>query len=910
MSKNIKISDIDSSKLLNGEMNAEGIKIGTQFAEFTSSSFDNKFDYVRAEAEVNASNELRNKGSYKDDEGTFIDGNYPLNVTFCRRGKIETVDRLDNINLERKRNIDNVFPFNEICLVTKSIPTYQSAIEIDKQTWLDDFSPNRGYCVTNKDFISQTSSSESYVSREFTSNDHSNAFINSLETINNYTTKTFVRIPRFYLRIYFFKNKEDNKYYRRYEIVSPSVYDSLPEEFKFGFFVPKAFSDKKYLYISHTPESFGLVSSPFGSETGYFDTSSQAISIKLGLFNIMTTDVWFGIVHILFKMYIGYMNPRNLLDYPTLYPRQWDGVNSIFSIFHKHVANDSSIFDTDADIKNCLKLDVYEDVFISEADDTDPPLKYIVSNNSTPCEDMKGFTYRDSFRSSSAEIQSNLFMFDALDYSSSDDYLITNIVLWNAAPSLSLDDPDNTPVYCDFSIPIKNSESSGTYYFNCYRYKDRDLSESVLEVIKNNRVSFTKNSTLGKIFLTIQLSQDFETNLFSNGDAAIQYVIFKQRYTGDKKKIVKDTLLGKNVVLSCYTESDVTGLSKQGEVAYIDAQFFDPDNPYDPSSTTSEMMSWNINFLNYDFGTQNGFEREYDELKIKKYLNAWNAQNCLLYLYRHPVHEIAGNYYNYDKRFFVDLYKKNCSLGCRFSLLYFSNFMMPFSYKKDENIANNTFYPKHTTRYNMPSLGNDEVCSFENIKPQQGVLLNDVLVAVQTSSSTHDVWLGVNVAGTLPVLSVNYSATTIGSPIELLQNPSPGKLYCDSIAQLVMVNYTDGILSSVFVYDKDLYYLNFPVSLEIPQMNMESTIDPYGHGIQIEYGSDFFNSSNPPEFMVSSGYLQKFHNSAFTPQSDVSADMMLDRCVSFNLNGFNFIDRHGVSTSKSCQNILLYTVGD
>lgn len=47
MSKNIKISNIDSDKLLNGEMSEKGIKIGNDVYEFLLSSFDNSFDYVR-----------------------------------------------------------------------------------------------------------------------------------------------------------------------------------------------------------------------------------------------------------------------------------------------------------------------------------------------------------------------------------------------------------------------------------------------------------------------------------------------------------------------------------------------------------------------------------------------------------------------------------------------------------------------------------------------------------------------------------------------------------------------------------------------------------------------------------------------------------------------------------------------
>ena len=44
MSKNIKISDIDNAKLLNGEMNKSGIKLCNEFASFV---LDNNENYDR-----------------------------------------------------------------------------------------------------------------------------------------------------------------------------------------------------------------------------------------------------------------------------------------------------------------------------------------------------------------------------------------------------------------------------------------------------------------------------------------------------------------------------------------------------------------------------------------------------------------------------------------------------------------------------------------------------------------------------------------------------------------------------------------------------------------------------------------------------------------------------------------------
>ncbi len=920
MSKNIKISNIDSDKLLNGEMNEKGIKIGNDVYEFLLSSFDNSFDYVRAEAEVDSINGLKDLSSYRDENEDDISGNYKLNVSFCKDGKIESVDSIEYINDYEERNIDGIFPFNEICLVTKNI----GSNGVENSTWIDSLHPNRGYYVTNYSFLRGASQDDvsTYVPKELILNSHDDEFIEDLEDTSFGFNKTFVRIPRFYIRIYFFLNKKDNKYYRRYEIISPFVYNSLPDKLKFGFFVPKAFGDDKYLYISHVPESFGLVSSPFGSETGYFNETNHIIMSKLNKFKIMTSDVWFGIVHILFKIYIGYMNPRALLaryfyDYPSLYKKQWDGVNSIFSIFHNGVSGDG-FFEYSETEGNRICLDVTTDVFISEEDQSDPPQKIIISNAQTPCADMKDFVKLGQFTSESTLIYQNRLKF-SIELPDEGKYLITNIVFWNAAETSSVSDNDNTPVYCDLYMII-NRQIPNSYGFTCYRYLNRDefgydIEPPELEEIKYNTASYVFNTATNKFDLEFNF-ENLPQGTFDSSSVSVQFVVFKERFNGDKKKIVRDTLLGKNVILGCRTSVSNYGLSKEDEVAYFDVQFYDPD--VGDISTTDNLYSYNLNFLNYDFGFNDPeepvkFNREYDALKIKKYFDNWKSQSYKISLYRHPMHEISGNYYNCDKRFFVDLFKKNESLGCRFSLLYFSNFMLPFSYRDSEQIKNTSYYPKYTTRYEMPYLGDEEIVHFDEIETQQGVLLNDV-VAEQRKKYVIGGHVDEGNAGEEyikfiyedgRVLEPNWiSFNDTHSPICVVGDHSQGKLYCDEIStSLLPVDYTDGVLSSVFVYSKENYYINLPTRLK--------TLNSSIKGYDIQKPMCVLKNANAGDikedhFWISSGYLQYFKGEISL--NSIGIDQINDK-VSFNLNGISFTLKESDS-SISQQNVLLYVSGN
>lgn len=305
--KNILLSNINESKLLNGELNQDGIKIKDRFVSFNSHSV---YDCVYATLSVDSTNTAI--------EPQNADSNWkksvPLNVFVRKDGVVYNVSPLVLPNLGQHYNdriIDKVFPFNEIKRVVKlGFRASSTSNNIEEENGVSK--------ALNTEYVIDYETLQSYDAL-----DNQSFFnINTLHAFNDGSTdsrvdnKLFVRVPKFYYRTTFYKTPSMT-YERRYEIISPEVYSSLSPDEQTGFFVPKGFNGYNKLYISASPESDYNVTSCFGSELNYIRPEQLPINSN-PLFSsnmfVMTAEVWFGVICYLMRLYTGYINPVSILD--------------------------------------------------------------------------------------------------------------------------------------------------------------------------------------------------------------------------------------------------------------------------------------------------------------------------------------------------------------------------------------------------------------------------------------------------------------------------------------------------------------------------------------------------------------------------------------------------------------------
>ena len=225
MSKNIKISNIDNNKLLNGEMNSDGIKIGDTFTEFS----ENKYDCVCAILDVDETNTAIKPSSKPDDWTQDAWENWeetlPLNVYVRKDGVKTKIDRLmlPAIGSDyQDRLIDTVFPFNEIKQVV--IKNFNNVAK-------EEVSANNFHEILDTVYDSYYEE----VTSDLVDDDIYNPNLGLDDALTTSRTKLMVKIPKFYLRISFYST-QDNLFERKYEIISPEVYNNLPFYEKEGFF--------------------------------------------------------------------------------------------------------------------------------------------------------------------------------------------------------------------------------------------------------------------------------------------------------------------------------------------------------------------------------------------------------------------------------------------------------------------------------------------------------------------------------------------------------------------------------------------------------------------------------------------------------------------------------------------------
>lgn len=848
MSKNIKISNIDSDKLLNGEMNEKGIKINDNNYNFFD-SYDTSFNYVRAEIKVSENNELFNS-------------NTNLNVTICQNGMIETVDELISLpeNEYTERNIDNVFPFNEIKIVTRE---EDSDIDLEQNS-----NVCVGYGTTNLDFSLERKQGRPYDSELTNSLSYCGNELDGNEGSLNYyhtTIRNYVKIPKFYLRILFFKNKKDNYYYRRYEIISPEVYSTLNDRYKFGFFIPKPFKNKNYILISHCPESYGYTSCPFGSEYGAIDDSpgqsDPFLDNLLSTHKLMTSDVWFGIVTTLINIYVCNLNPNLLINSHFCNKEDFDGIDSIFSVYDVYHNGTSSInnniitFD-EYSLEPNLVLDLDDNIFVSINEpgttSTENRFRYYVNRSGRSDYSVRGFTYSNSTVNVSVDQNYNdvyNLSFDLFTPNDNEKYFVTNIGFWS--PS-SYSTAGSTRL--NVSIPITLKTIGVKIPFKFMFMGDFDG-----QAVKNSYVWITRNSFTGK--LTINFRLDLHHTSYNLpvyfDDVYIQYVVFKETITGSQKKdIVKSVLLGNNITffVQSYHEQITTPIQNGNRPFKINAQITDI---YEDTTTNKlKIKCDNINISNYTYGT-NYFV--YDTMKIynklkKSAIDVSTDEDMyrVISLYRHPTRPIHGNYYYDTKRSNIDLLTKNKRIGNNFTILYFSNFVSPINYRVDSYITkyNALFEFETDLRPYMPFKGktyleyiNSEYSdsSFREKNTNQGVYLDDITASVTRRTELS----GYSPAKILDKIVIkqeyineisledfnvsqsNLDTATFNSPYQLK------KLFCDNINEMIPETYYDSYIENVFSYKSEVYFLR------IPNSNTYSSTRYNSYTIQIEGCSNY-----------------------------------------------------------------------
>lgn len=324
MSKNIKISNIDSNKLLNGEMNEEGIKIDGEIVNFDSNG---TYDCVYALLDVDENN-VAKRPDVRPNDWPLTDSDYwleclPLNVYVRKEGTTTKVDRLvlpSDGEVYEDRIIDKAFPFSEIKqVIIKNFNTNErEEYGADDSCEILDTIYGEYYYDINTCFVDDGINNE-------------NLSENSFELERK---KLMVKIPRFYAKISFYRDG-NNAFKRKYEIISPKQYRKLSELDKEGFFVPKSFKDKEFLYVSAMPENSLLNQCLFGSFINYINPaylpltnedksiiSDQSSTLPNSVANdlfvndgwVMDVETWFGVILLLFKLYTGFINPKYILN--------------------------------------------------------------------------------------------------------------------------------------------------------------------------------------------------------------------------------------------------------------------------------------------------------------------------------------------------------------------------------------------------------------------------------------------------------------------------------------------------------------------------------------------------------------------------------------------------------------------
>ncbi len=686
MSKNIKISDIDSAKLLNGEMNSEGVNICNSFVEF---EFDNdeNYDRIIGILEVDSQNKAVLDSNNKPNFKVFInkDGKQ------YRSEDIVIPHYDDNYN---DRLIDTVFPFSEIRKVI--MRKYEEG-----ESWQFEFKNNlsniHGELDTYASDLRNSNNKfpDAYIEEVFKNvktideGDDSSSEIYSgwYETsdLTGYEPSTYysvVKIPLFYFRTYFdvSKHETSGKYYRCYEIISEDVYNKLSDKNKTCFSIPKAFYTQnsshelhKVLYVTSQPISRNGVFNCFGSENNIFDPLKifcfgAYSSIDHGytyhapeyLFNEygMSAEIWYGVICYLMRLYTG------SFDLCDIYPDSstYDLINQQFNKCIDFLNQDET------------KVFTFEKV-ITSSNISDTESKILDNNNKLVfprncfywCTDSYFVTSNSDFfnkYSNDYELQKitvtpidslsgrNRFRIDGLNLSDGT-YFVSNFFIFTDYAEYVKEDKLSIGNKC-FVLTVSN----GNITINntiIYGYNDKGVSG------------------LKKMIYSENGSMYFETTEASENNVGAMFYLYKAYTTVTNgiyksnvleflfERIGSDGSLIRRAVVNAFIDTEMTSNAGHWQVIPIM-----DDDGYTTMPTVGVILDKEnaVNYLKTKFfSNYNATSLGTDIIRISTYEHPWNG---------------FGFGIDQNDRMLSCVNKKNAYIGNKLTIMHFSDIFRPF----------------------------------------------------------------------------------------------------------------------------------------------------------------------------------------------------------------------------------------
>ena len=697
MSKNIKISDIDSAKLLNGEMNSEGVNICNSFAEFTLES-DENYDRVIGILEVDSQNKAVLDSNNKPNFKVFInkDGKQ------YRSKDIVIPHYDDNYN---DRLIDTVFPFSEIRKVMiKKYDDDDSVLHEYKTSVSNIEGTLHAYSSELRDEAPYDQFPDTYVEENFRNiktidddgidSDLRKGFYDENELVG-YTPSTYysmVRIPLFYFRTYFDVSKSSKgKYYRCYEIISEDVYNKLSDKNKTCFSIPKAFYTQdsnhelhKVLYVTSQPISRNGIFNCFGSENNIFEpqnifgfgfynslTSKYSYETPDTIFNEhgMSAEIWYGVICYLMRLYTGSFDLCNIHPDTSNYDAMNIAFNSCIDFlnndetraftFEKVITSDN-IADTDSKVldnsnnlvftRNCF-YGCTNAVFVTSFQDfydeysSDYELKKVT------------VTYID------VTDQRYRYRIDGLNLSDGTYFVSNFIINTNNASSFLAEDKISIGNKC-FILTV----SSGSYTIkNMPIYGWNDYNKGLKRYVYSESGSIyfeTARSNSSNIGISFNL---YDTGLLIGTGAyrsnVLEFLFERIRVDGDIKY---------RAVVNAFIDTDeggVSGKSTSNAGHWQVIPLVDYDNPANAGLILNENSA--ISFLKTKiFANYNASTLGTDIIRISTYEHPWSN---------------FGFGIEHNDRMLSCVNKKNAYIGNKLTLMHFSDIFRPFKLQPSMN---------------------------------------------------------------------------------------------------------------------------------------------------------------------------------------------------------------------------------
>lgn len=713
MSKNIKISDIDNAKLLNGEINKNGINLCGDFADFV---FDINEDYDRVIGILEVD----------DENKAILDSNGKPNFKVLinkdglqYRSEDIVIPHYDDVYNDRL--IDTVFPFSEIRKVMMKKYDEDDTVKHEFIDRVSEIKETLSAYRAEKEASPLEKFPDSYVEEVFKNvntydeGDESDSEIYSgwfenweLEGYEPSTYYPVVRIPLFYFRTYFDRSRSSaGKYYRCYEIISESVYNALPEQNKTGFAIPKAFYTQdsshdlhKVLYVTSQPISRNGAFNCFGSENNIFEPRhlfgfAYMNSLTPGKYSYeapdtifneygMSAEIWYGVICYLMRLYTGSFDLCDIhpdsTTYDVLNPKFNKNIDFLNSdstqvcTFEK-VITSSNISDTESKILNIS----YNSLAF--------PLNcfYICTDSYFVTSDQDFYNkYSSDFELKNVTVT----LVDTISDSSGDryKYRIDNLSLSDGTYFVSNFFVNSTYGYViEDKISIGNkcfifTVSSGNITINnVIIYGYNDLSIGLVKYI------YSEN---GSIF--------FETGMDSTYNVGVHFYLYTAYnngiFTGAYKSNVLEFLferigvngdLKKRAVVNAFIDTAQTSNAGHWQVIPI------TDSSSQKYAGLMLSQKEAIDYLKTEiFCNYNATTLGTDIIRISTYEHPWNSFGCGI---------------EQNNRMLSCINRKNAYIGNKLTLMHFSDMFRPFKARASENLSYCLFNNRPSIYGNAPA---------------------------------------------------------------------------------------------------------------------------------------------------------------------------------------------------------------